>query len=191
MRSWFFMALLISTPFSVLAKEGTSIENRDVKKGPISKENAEVEPREFRVAFEFEVVQQEKDGDFVMEGKTIPGRSVDRTRAALELSNDELFAAPHSRKFMETTDRKCSQDRWFEIKVTSLRKDQVRLLIIAKQSRKEVVEAGASRSWNLSFEATKTARLGERIKLEFGDEKILGTKCTFEGLIEERASDKK
>jgi hypothetical protein len=77
----------------------------------------------------------------------------------------------------------------FDIKITSL-DGTVRLAVSVKQSRTESLEAGASRSWNLTLKATKAVKLGEEIKLEFGDEKILGTKCVFEGVIKEKTETK-
>jgi hypothetical protein len=123
-----------------------------------------------------------KDGDLVVEGKTYAASTLEQIRSTLDLSDGELFPLGGMSGDVNTS---------FDIRINSLGNGTVRLAVSAKQSRSESLEAGASRSWNLSLEATKIVKLGKKVKLEFGDEKTIGTKCTFEGVIEEKAPEKK
>jgi hypothetical protein len=126
--------------------------------------------------------QQNKDGDLIVRGKTIPGRMLHQIRSSLDLMDGQCSTLGGTIGDENTS---------FDIKITSLGKGTVRLAVSAKQLRAESLENGVSRSWNLSLEATKTVKLGEKVKLEFGDEKTIGTKCRFEGVIEEIDREKK
>jgi hypothetical protein len=102
---------------------------------------------------------------------------------SFEFSSDQPFVwLPGATKI---DDGRITGADWCEIKVTPKKNNLIRVLVSWKQSRKELSEAGATSSWSLTLEATRSVKLGEKFKLEFGDEKILGTKCRLEGVIEE------
>jgi hypothetical protein len=196
MRSGLVIALWIATQFSAFANEGKAEKNGGKQhEGIITRVGQEKADkgnrREFQIDFEFSMEQQDKNGDIIVEGKTIPGSTQLRIKSTLPFSDGELFVYPHISVTGETKGHRYSTDEWIEIKVTSITKDLIQLSIAAKQSRSEPLEAGLSRSWNLSLEAAKTVKLGKEFKLEFGDEKILGTKCTFEGVIQAKDQEKK
>jgi hypothetical protein len=105
---------------------------------------------------------------------------------------NQKFVWPHqTAEYAEADGHRHSEDSWFEITVKSVGHNRIRLEVVAKQSTTELLEAGESRSWDLTLAGFKTAKLGEKIKLEFGDEKTLGTKCTLEAVIKERDQEKK
>src|SRR5262249_21838182 len=147
--------------------------------------------RVFRVTSEFE--REQKNGsDVTIDGKTIPGRSIVRSKSTLELKDNQTFAGPHSKgEYSDGDGHKYSEDSWFEITVKSVGANRVRLQVVAKQTTVQLLGAGESRSWNLSLDASKTAKLGEKVQLELGDEKTLGTKCSFQAVIEEKDQEEK
>ncbi len=160
---------------------------RAIKQTGTDKENERV----FRLKCELEV-EQKSDSDLVIEGKTIPGRHIVRTSGTWDLLDNQRIVWPLGRaEYSEANGHRHSEESKFEFKIKSVNENLVRLEVTSKQSTTELVQAGGSRSWNLTFEGSKTAKLGEKVKLEFGDEKTLRTKCTFEGVIEEKASHKK
>jgi len=148
--------------------------------------------RVFCGTFEFELEQ--RDGPAItIEGKTSPGRKTVRTSSTLEILDNQNFVWPWPKR-IESRDADghgCSEDYGFEMKIKSVGKNLVLLEVTAKQSRSEKSETDSSRSWNLSLKGSKTVKLGEKVTLEFGDEKTLGTKCTFSGLIKEKDQEKK
>lgn len=147
--------------------------------------------RVFRVSFELEL-EQKTGSDFTVEGKTIYGKSVNRVRSTLSLLDNQSYVWPQSHaEHSETDGQRHSEDFRFEMKIKSVSEDRLRLEVTAKKSRTEKPETDTSRSWNLSLEASKTVKIGEKIKLELGDEKTLDTKCTFSGIIEEIDPEKK
>jgi hypothetical protein len=186
------LVLLIITQSAAYADEDKTPENGGTKKKPTTQQSStdSQRGRKYRVSFELSVEQPDKFGGVTIDGKTEPGRSVHRMGSTLDLSNDELFVSPHSHGHSQTNEHQYSYDSGIEMKVTSTKNDLIRLLVRAKQ-KTELLEAGESHSWNLILEATKTVKLGEKIKLELGDEKTIGTKCTFEGVIEEKDLERK
>src|SRR6266852_5294163 len=178
MRSCLLMALLVTTQLPAHGNEGKPGENGGKQKEAVREENViKGKPRIFHAELKFSMEQRNKDGDVVVEGKTYPGSTIQQTKTNLDLLDGKLVPFGGTMGDKNTS---------LEIKITSLGDGTIRLMVSAKQSRTESLEAGESRSWNLNLEATKTVKLGEKIKLEFGDEKTLGTKCMFEGVIEEK-----
>lgn len=184
MRSWRVMALLVTTQLPACDNKDKTPEIGGIKQKETDCEKKidKEKPQQFHVDFKFSMEQQNKDGDVIVGGKTIPGRILHQIGGTLDSSDGKQFPLGGL-----TSDENAS----FDIKVTSLGNGAIRLAVFAKKSRTESLEAGESRSWNLNLEATKTVKLGEKIKLEFGDEKTIGTKCTFEALIEEKVQEKK
>ena len=176
MRSW------IGISFVLMIVVGSGLFAED-KSAPKEK------TRVFRVTSEFELVQ-ENGSDVASDGKTIPGRKIARSKSTLELKDNQTFALPHN-KYSEGDGHKHSEDSWFEITVQSVGANRVRLQVAGRQTTVELLEGGESHSWNLSLEASKTAKLGEKVQLEFGDEKTLGTKCTLQAVIEEKDQEEK
>jgi len=141
MRSWLLIALSIATQFSAFANEGTAQKNGGKQKeGIITRVGQEKADkgnrREFQIDFEFSMEQQDKNGDLAVEGKTIPGSTTTRTETTLDLSDGQLLPLPAVSGNESTS---------FEIKITSLENDMVRLAVSAKQSRKVSIEAGEYR----------------------------------------------
>jgi hypothetical protein len=56
-------------------------------------------------------------------------------------------------------------------------------------SCKSIFSDGSTRSRVLRLQASKTAKLGQKVKFDLTDESFLGVKATFEGVIKEKVED--
>ena|SRR3989442_14741102 len=187
MRSW----MCVSFVLMIVGSSGLFSKDQNGSRPAKSKQAENKKVRVFCMTSEFEL-EQKNGSDVVSDGKTIPGRYIVRFKGTLELLENQKFVWPHqTAEYSEADGHRHSEDSWFEIKVKSVGQNRIRLEVAAKQSTAELLQAGESRSWNLSLEGSKTAKLGEKVKLEFGNAKTLGTKCTFEGVIEEKDQEKK
>src|SRR5262249_32935239 len=122
--------------------------------------------RIFRVDFELEMEKKSGNDAMIDGGKIIQGRTLHRIRASLDIPEGQkkcpITFSPIT--FSGESDQP-------EILLTSLENNLIRLEVSWKQSHTEFHEAGASSSWSMNLSGTKNAKLGEKIKLQFGDEK--------------------
>jgi len=182
MRPWIMVsvALLVVTGLGAFGDQ-PKVEkaNRAKQKGVTKQGQADNEKRRiFRVECDIEVEQRDANGDIISEGKLLPGRSLWRTHTVFDIPDGETYLQPFSADS-------------FGMKVTSWEDGAIHLEVFWKQTRGELHEVGASSSWTVSLKATKNVKLGDKVILQSGDEKTMGTKMTFAGVIEEKDHEKK
>jgi len=190
-RSWIRISLaLIIVGNSGIYSEGRERVKQSKPVDASAHDGVQNKKRTFDATIEFEF-EQVNGSDVVVAGKKIPGRTINRISATAKLLDNEIFVGPRASGVSETNGHQYVEDFWIEIKIRSVKNDLIRLEVTANQSMTELLEAGESRSWDLIFKGSTTAKVGNKVRLDFGDEKLLGTKCVLEAVIQEKDQEKK
>jgi hypothetical protein len=144
--------------------------------------------RVFRAEFEFEI-EQMTGKDTVIGGTTVPGREMQRIHSTMEIHDGKTITCSGFHESGNVGEKRQQGDCSYSIKIESIDNHKVRLDVSIKDKCKSIFSDGSTRSRVLRLQASKTVKLGEKVKFDLTNESFLRVKATFEGVIKEKVED--
>jgi hypothetical protein len=178
------LALLMVADFPIGADQGTLKIGNQVFMRMYGKKSGAKKAKErvFRAEVEIKVEEKTEPGYFLNRVPMYGSRTLDQ-HSTFDIPDGKSIAC---RPFQEIDQKGQKRGYSWTIKVESVHNDQVRLDVRTKDRGTFTLPDGSTRSQSLILQATKTVKLGEKIKFDLTDESLLGVKATFEGVIEEK-----